>query len=168
MNETTLAIVLLIAFVLHDSEETLVMQRWLHKHYDRIIRRFPKMEKSLNRLATMGTRGFAIAAAEEFAILLAAAILLFTGVPYSFEAVSALFIAFVAHQIIHIAQALALRAYVPGLLTNMLLLPATITGLAFIIQSLTVPQIILCTLCGIIAMVINLRLAHHIGARFSR
>lgn len=168
MNETTLAIVLLIAFVLHDSEETLVMQSWLHQHRNQIIRRFPKMEKSLNRLAAMGTRGFAIAAAEEFAILLAAAILLFAGVPYSFEAVSALFIAFVAHQVIHIAQALALYAYVLGLLTNVLLLPATITGLAFIIQSLIVPQIILCTLCGIIAMVINLRLAHHIGARFSR
>ena len=168
MNETTLAIVLLIAFVLHDSEETLVMQSWLHQHRNQIIRRFPKMEKSLNRLAAMGTRGFAIAAAEEFAILLAAAILLFAGVPYSFEAVSALFIAFVAHQVIHIAQALALYAYVLGLLTNVLLLPATITGLAFIIQALIVPQIILCTLCGIIAMVINLRLAHHIGARFSR
>ena len=168
MNETTLAIVLLIAFVLHDSEETLVMQRWLHQHPNQIIRRFPKMEKSLNRLAAMGTRGFAIAAAEEFAILLAAAILLFAGVPYSFEAVSALFIAFVAHQIIHIAQALALRAYVPGLMTNMLLLPATITGLASIIQSLTTPQFALCTLCGIATMLLNLRIAHHIGAKLSQ
>ncbi|MGN0229117.1 MAG: HXXEE domain-containing protein [Muribaculaceae bacterium] len=166
MNETTSAILLLIAFALHDGEEILVMQHWLHQHRDSIIHRFPKMKKPLNRLTTMGTRGFAIAVVEEFVILLIAAILFFAGVPYSFEILSALFISFVVHQAIHIAQAMALRLYVPGLITNILLLPATITGLMFIIHSHPLTVIAICSVCGIAVMAINLRIVHHLGTKF--
>ena len=94
--------------------------------------------------------------------------MLFLGVPYAFYIVSALFIAFVVHQAIHLVQALILRSYVPGLLTNILLLPATITGFVYIIQTLTATQIAVCSAAGIVVMVINLPFAHYIGRKLSK
>ncbi len=166
MTPTLLALLLLGAFVLHDGEETLMMQRWQLRHSADIMRRFPRLKHRLSHLASITTRGFAIAAAEEFVIIAAAAIMLFLGVPYAFYIVSALFIAFVVHQAIHLVQALALRTYVPGLITNILLLPATITGLMFIIHSHPLTVIAICSVCGIAVMAINLRIAHHLGTKF--
>ena len=62
--------------------------------------------------------------------------------------------------------ALATRTYVPGLITNILLLPATITGLMFIIHSHPLTVIAICSVCGIAVMAINLRIAHHLGTKF--
>ena len=166
MTPTQLTLLLIVAFVLHDGEETLVIEHWQRKHGADIIRRFPKLKQRLSSLASITTRGFAIAAAEELAIILAAAVMLWVGVPYAFHTVVALFIAFVVHQVIHLVQALALRTYVPGLITNILLLPATITGLMFIIHSHPLIVIAICSVCGIAVMAINLRIAHHLGTKF--
>ena len=168
MTPSLLALLLIVAFVLHDGEETLVMQRWQQRHSADIMRRFPRLKHRLSHLTSITTRGFAIAAAEEFVIIAAAAIMLFLGVPYAFYIVSALFIAFVVHQAIHLVQALILRSYVPGLLTNILLLPATITGMVYIIQSLSATQIAVCSATGIVVMAINLPFAHYIGRKLSQ
>ena len=60
-----------LAFVLHDAEEIAVQGRWIRTHGAELSRRFPKFEPMIARLGALGTRGFAIAAAEELAVLLA-------------------------------------------------------------------------------------------------
>ena len=165
MTPSLLALLLIVAFVLHDGEETLMMQRWQQRHSADIMRRFPRLKHRLSHLASITTRGFAIAATEKNKIIKAATIMLFLGVHYAFYIVSALFIAFVVHQAIQLVQALILRSYVPGLLTNILLLPATITGFVYIIKSITATQIAVCSAAGIVVMAINLPFAHYIGRK---
>ena len=102
-----------LAFVLHDAEEIAVQGRWIRTHGAELSRRFPKFEPMIARLGALGTRGFAIAAAEELAVLLAVTAYVLVGGTWAAEAWGAVFLAFSLHPIVHAVQAAMLRVYVP-------------------------------------------------------
>jgi len=81
---------------------------------------------------------------------------------------SALFIAFSFHLLVHIGQGVMIRGYVPGLVTSLLLLPYSYLGMQSIWNYMSITEILICGLAGIVFMVVNLRFAHWIGLKEGR
>ena len=152
-----------LAFVLHDAEEIAVQGRWIRTHGAELSRRFPKFEPMIARLGALGTRGFAIAAAEELAVLLAVTAYVLVGGTWAAEAWGAVFLAFSLHLIVHAVQATMVRGYVPGLATSLLLLPYAAFGVWSMSLVWSVPKILALAAAGCLAVAANLRLAHSLG-----
>ena len=152
-----------LAFVLHDAEEIAVQGRWIRTHGAELSRRFPKFEPMIARLGALGTRGFAIAAAEELAVLLAVTAYVLVGGTWAAEVWGAVFLAFSLHLIVHAVQAAMVRGYVPGLATSLLLLPYAAFGVWSMSLVWSVPKILALAAAGSLAVAANLRLAHGLG-----
>jgi len=157
-----------LAFIIHDAEEVAVQHKWMLKHKDSLIERVPKMKAMIEHLLQLSTKAFAIAAAEELVVILLATAYLLYGGPLSVELWSALFMAFSIHLLVHIGQAVAVRGYVPGLITSVLLLPYAFMGLHMIWNYMSGIEMILWGAVGIAVMVANLRFAHWIGIKCSQ
>ena len=71
--------------------------------------------------------------------------------------------AFSIHFVIHIAQGLLIRSYVPGLATSILMLHYAYFGISKIYEDVSGNKLIQLSILGVIAMVINLRFAHWVG-----
>ena len=84
----------------------------------------------------------------------------------SMQVWSALFMAFSLHLLVHVAQAVAVGGYVPGLATSLLLLPFAAYGLWSIWLAMGCLEFMAWGLAGVAFMVANLRLAHWLGSRF--
>ncbi len=157
-----------LAFMLHDAEEIAVQRRWMQAHGAELARRFPKFRAIIARLSALGTGAFAIAAAEELVVLLAATAYVLVGGAWATEVWGALFLAFSLHLIIHVVQAAMVRGYVPGLVTSLLLLPYAAFGVWSMSLVWSVPKILALAAAGSLAVAANLRLAHAIGLRLAR
>ena len=157
-----------LAFVLHDAEEIAVQHRWMRAHGAELARRFPKFKAIIARLGALGTGAFAIAAAEELVVLLAATAYVLVGGAWAAEVWGALFLAFSLHLIIHVVQAAMVRGYVPGLATSLLLLPYAAFGVWSMSLVWSVPKILALAVAGSIAVAANLRLAHGLGLRLAK
>lgn len=152
-----------LAFVLHDAEEIAVQGRWIRAHGAELAQCFPKFRAIIARLSTLCTGAFAIAAAEELVVLLAATAYVLVGGAWATEVWGALFLAFSLHLIIHVVQAAMVRGYVPGLVTSLLLLPYAAYGVWSISLVWSVPKILALAAAGSLAVAANLRLAHGLG-----
>ena len=141
----------------------LMKGRWIRTHGAELSRRFPKFEPMIARLGALGTRGFAIAAAEELAVLLAVTAYVLVDGTWAAEAWGAVFLAFSLHLIVHAVQAAMVRGYVPGLATSLLLLPYAAFGVWSMSLVWSVPKILALAVVGSIAVVANLRFAHGLG-----
>ena len=153
-----------LAFIVHDVEEVVFINGWMLRHRSGLVQRFPRMILLVDRLGGLGTKGFAVAAAEELLIILLATVYVLVQGPYAREIWAALFIAFSVHLLVHIVQALVVRSYVPGLATSILLLPYAFYGIYSIWLAMSWLQIILLGLGGIVLMLANLRFAHWLGS----
>lgn len=152
-----------LAFMIHDLEEVIILRRWMLIHRNEIEDRFPRIKSILKHLSSLDTHSFAIAASEEFVIIILATCYVHIQGIYGMEIWSALFMAFSFHQLIHIIQAIILQRYVPGLLTSLLLLPYSYFGLQSIWYAMNGVELLLCGVFGILFMVLNLIFAHRIG-----
>ena len=155
-----------LLFVIHEAEEVLVQHRWMKAHRADLDRRFPWSHNILAHLSRLGRRGFAIAALEELLVLSLATCYVLVGGTCSMQAWSALFMAFSFHLLVHVAQAVAVGGYVPGLATSLLLLPFAAYGLWSIWLAMGCLEFMAWGLAGVAFMVANLRLAHWLGSRF--
>lgn len=152
-----------LAFILHDAEELFVQHRWMLAHRDVLCERFPAMRKMVESLCTLNTRAFAFAALEELVLLLVATCYLLIGGAVSMQIWSALFMAFSVHLLVHIGQAIAVRGYVPGLITSFLLLPYSYIGMQSIWNAMHGYEIVMWCSLGLLIMLLNLRFAHWFG-----
>ena len=157
-----------LAFVLNDAEEIAVQHRWMRAHGAELAQCFPKFRAIIARLSALGTGAFAIAAAEELVVLLAATAYVLVGGAWAAEVWGALFLAFSLHLIVHVVQAAMVRGYVPGLVTSLLLLPYAAYGVWSISLVWTAPKILALAAAGSIAVAANLRLAHGLGLLLTR
>ena len=153
-----------LAFILHDAEEVVFIEGWMLRHRSGLARRFPRMIPLVDRLGGLGTKGFAVAAAEELLILLLVTAYVLVQGPYAREIWAALFIAFSVHLLVHIVQALVVRGYIPGLATSILLLPYAFYVVYSIWLAMSWLQMLLLGLGGIVLMLANLRFAHWLGS----
>ena len=67
------------------------------------------------------------------------------------------------HLVVHVFQAVAVRGYVPGVVSALVFIPYVGYGVYSIWLVLSVPQMVAWAAIGIAFMVINLWLAHRLG-----
>ena len=81
---------------------------------------------------------------------------------------------FSIHIVIHIIQWIIYRKYIPTILTSILVLPYCIFGLIKCIDigiNIGINNlfwIIICSIIGIIGVIINLKFIHYLGEKFSK
>ncbi|MGM9694406.1 MAG: HXXEE domain-containing protein [Alloprevotella sp.] len=157
-----------VAFLLHDAEEVAVQHRWMVKHGEELQERFPRFRPLLCHLQRLDTKAFALAALEEFAVLLCATACVLADAPFALELWAALFLAFSLHLLLHLAQAVAVRGYVPGLVTSLLLLPFSAYGLFCMSLVMSPLEMLALAVAGAAFVGLNLRFAHWLGLKLTR
>lgn len=156
-----------VAFILHDAEEVAVQHRWMLAHRESLASRFPKLRPVTEHLSRLSTTAFAIAATEEFVVLVVATCYVLVDGIFATQIWSALFLAFSLHLFVHLGQAILLRGYVPGIATSLLLLPYSAYGLWSIWLTTSAIEFLLLALCGIVFVAANLRFAHWLGMKIT-
>lgn len=155
------------AFVIHEVEEVVVQHRWMQAHGEALAERFPRFRAVIEHLARLDTKAFSIAALEELvALLLITAYVLVQG-RFALWVWSAAFMAFTFHLLVHIGQGIAVRGYVPGLATSLMLSPFAAYGVWSIWLVMGGVEMLSCLVAGVVFMAINLRFAHWLGMRLS-
>lgn len=168
MNTPVLTYIVLafpLAFILHDAEEIVVQHRWMLAHEKSMIARFPKLKPMIYHLLSLDTQSFAVAAVEELLLLLVATAYYLWGGFCSFEIISAFYLAFSFHLVVHLGQATIFREYVPDFVSSLMLLLYSAIGVYEISDTLDSLTIALCCMIGIVAMVVNLKFAHWLGKK---
>jgi len=156
-----------VAFVVHDTEEILTQKKWMKSHKDGLLKKFPKMSDKIEQLSSLGTVGFSIAALEELVFLLLCTCNALVEGPFCVEIWAALFMAFSFHLLIHIAQAIAVKGYVPGLISSIVILPYAFIGIRSIVLVFPVIKVILLFLIGVLFVDLNLKFAHYLGRKIA-
>jgi len=155
-----------ILFIAHDMEEIIGMRMWVVRNGDSISRRFPKTALIFNNFST---EGFALAVAEEFALILIICCLALSEIRICELIWLGTFIAFTLHLVVHIGQAIVIRKYIPSLATSIIMLPICywtindgirITG-SSIVETAT------CSIAATLAIGANLLFAHWLARRFN-
>ena len=152
-----------LAFIIHEAEEIAVQKRWMSRHHDLLKQKFPRLKPLTGHLSKLGTKAFAVAAAEELLIVLAVTALVLIQYEFCMQIWSAIFIAFSLHHIVHILQAVAVRGYVPGLVSTVVLLPYSAYGLYSIHLAMSLWEMLAWGAAGLVFMAVNLMFAHKLG-----
>lgn len=152
----------------HEFEEMLFLQPWFRKHKPWLQSRFPGLIRRLAPIATRTSRAFTTAVCEEFLLLSLVSWIFFLTGWYALW--FGLLTAFTLHLIVHLAQAVMLRKYIPALITAVILLPVCGYAWLFILQAklFSASEIIGWSWIGILVAGSNLWLAHRIAAAFDR
>ena len=126
MKTDTILWLLPIIFMLHDFEEIIMTKPWLTRNAGRLRQKYPRIAaRLLPHFSGLSTSAFALAVAEEFVLL---SVLTLFAAEYKLYALWAgVTIGFFLHLLAHAVQFLALRCYVPVILTS---LPAGMYSLA--------------------------------------
>lgn len=157
-----------LAFLLHDAEEVAVQHRWMENHSGSLRERFLRLRPLLDRLQRLNTKAFALAALEEFIVLLCATACVLADVSFALELWAALFLAFSLHLLLHFGQAVAVRGYVPGLVTSILLSPFAAYGIFCISLVMSPLKMFALAVAGAAFIALNLRFAHWLGLKLTR
>jgi hypothetical protein len=157
-----------VAFLVHDIEEMLVQHRWMQAHRDEIVRRVPRAEKVIKHLCSLTPKAFAVAVLEELLLLLIVTGYCLVGGAYGEEVFTALFVAFAVHLVVHIGQGVVVRGYVPGSVTSIVLLPYAYYVIDEISREMSVGRVLSLGVIGFVVIVLNLLLAHWVGAKIDK
>ena len=156
MDSTTIMISLFpIVFVIHELEEILMLEKWKSGKVEMLSHRYPAIARMVS---AMSRRGFALIAAEETVLTLAATAIALYGVWQA--GWYALCMGAGVHLLVHIGQCVILRSYALGSLTAIITLPYYITALIHTSSDYTPTEIICIGLCGCAVVVINLIAMH--------
>lgn len=158
-----------IVFMLHEFEEIIFLKPWVGKNGAYLSTRFPKLAKRfLPRFENMSVSAFTVAVAEEFILLSIVTIasvlldnyLLWFGV----------FMGFFIHLLMHLAQWLILRKYIPVIYTTIISLLYCLFSLRYILKEnlFLIHEIIIWTFIGFGIVALNLLLAHKLAAWFDK
>lgn len=110
-----------VVFMFHEFEELIGLTPWLSRNKNALTNRFPSLRKPLQKLSTLSAPAFAVAVFEEFMVVGVVTLwAVFTGGHYAWVA---MFLAFSFHLLVHIAQWLVVRRYIPMIVTSVLCLP---------------------------------------------
>jgi hypothetical protein len=156
-----------LVFIFHDLEEIIFFKRWINKNSDYLALRFPKLStKILPHFQNTSTAGFALAVAEELLVLSAITYLSIFFDNYYFW--FAAFMAFSIHIVVHLAQWLIVRKYIPVIVSSVLATPYCIITFLFVVNNnlLSVSQMVSSTFIGLILMALNLIFALKLAAKF--
>ena len=147
-----------ILFIFHDMEE-IVGIGWFYSKNQWLFERYPKLLKPHHGLTHMG---FSAAVYEEFIPFFGVSLLAyyFPG-QVLFALWFGIFLALTGHFVIHIGQAIAIRKYIPCIVTSLICLPISIVILvkssAFIEWNAFAVALVI---SGILLMLANFKVAH--------
>lgn len=159
MFTVLLYILLPLVFLIHDLEE-IVMRKCSMPHIVRLVSgNFPRIAPIIRHLQNISTRKFTIIIIEEFLLIILALVVSLYDIPYP---LLALFWGFSIHLLVHIAQAILIRRYIPGLITSLLFLPYYTLGVVHLIQRYSFKLNMLLAVTGFAIVVANLLIMHRI------
>ena len=154
--------------MLHEFEEIIFLKYWLNKDKDYMHNKFPKIgPKIYSQYSKFTTSGFTLAIAEEFIII---SFLTYMAIGMkNFYIWYTVFMGFSIHIVIHIIQCILYRKYVPTIITSILVLPYCIYGsiVYFGNEIYNMGWLIICPIIGTVGVIINLKLIHYLGIKFS-
>lgn len=147
-----------IIFIFHDMEEIVGIE-WFYSNNAWLFERYPKILKTYKGMTHMG---FSAAVYEEFIPFFGVSLFAYY---FPGQVVFALwygiFLALAGHFVIHIGQALAIRKYIPCVITSLICLPVSI-----VILVKSAPYIewnafaVALVISGILLMLANFKAAH--------
>ena len=147
-----------IIFIFHDMEEIVGIE-WFYSNNAWLFERYPKILKTYKGMSHMG---FSAAVYEEFIPFFGVSLFAYY---FPGQVVFALwygiFLALAGHFLIHIGQALAIRKYIPCVITSLICLPVSI-----VILVKSAPYIewntfaVALVVSGILLMLANFKAAH--------
>lgn len=152
-----------IIFIIHDMEEIVGFENFFKKNPE-VFENFPRITSAYKNFKT---DAFALAVYEEFIPFFGVAILAYFFQGKILNAIwFGLMLSLTAHFLIHIAQSIYIRKYIPSLITSLLLLPASVFILAktHVFLQFDFLTLILIAL-SILGMMANLKLAHSLMKR---
>lgn len=167
MNELELIISLFpLVFMIHEFEEIICFKPWIINNGLWLKEKYPKFAKQVTRIGQLSVPAFSIAVLEEFIFVSTTTVLALTLQWYSVWI--AVFTAFTLHIFIHIIQWIAIRRYIPVIITSLLSLPYLIWSLNKILNGFPVSIIIICFIIGTTVAILNLYLAHKIASLYDK
>ncbi|MFD2617844.1 HXXEE domain-containing protein [Terrilactibacillus laevilacticus] len=138
MDFSSLIWLVLSVFIIHDFEEIIVVEKWLNKNEKRILSVLPKrFHGYFNRVFPRHTAGFSVAVLVEYIGILFMVFLALWGQEYEWSIVGILSVVSILflHSFTHLAQAIVLKGYTPGVLTAIILLiPFCIYFFSYVLQ----------------------------------
>lgn len=156
-----------VLFIFHDMEEIIGLGIWLKKKQVILTEKYPMIGKMYQNYST---EGMAAAVLEEFLVAVFFCLLgivsqnricwlLWLGV----------FAAYVFHLLIHIAQAVILRTYIPALLTSLIALPISVRIMIDVKEVLhySIGELAVFGILGLVIVGVNLKAAHFLLHRFT-
>lgn len=165
MNELELIVSLFpIVFMLHEFEEIIGFKTWVIKEGLWIAKKYPKVAKQISFYEQLSDPAFALAVLEEFILVGLVTVLALTLQWYSVWI--AIFMGFSLHLLIHIGQWMAVRKYIPVIITSLLSLPYIIWGAYKIYSEFPISMIIICFIIGTIVLIVNLRFVHKLALQY--
>ena len=156
-----------ILFIFHDMEEIIGLGIWLKKNQVILTEKYPMIGKMYQNYST---EGMAAAVQEEFLVAVLFCLLgivsqnricwlLWLGV----------FAAYAFHLLIHIAQAVILRTYIPALLTSLIAFPISARIMIDVKEVLhySIGELAVFGILGLVIVGVNLKVAHFLMHRFT-
>jgi|WetSurMetagenome_2_1015567.scaffolds.fasta_scaffold276539_1 hypothetical protein len=123
-----------IIFMIHDFEEIIGIKPWINKNADYLYQRFPKLApKFVSHLQHSTTERFAVGVAIMF--ILVCTVTYVSIWSQFYQLWMGAFMFFSIHIIIHIIQWIAVKRYVPVIITSLLSIPYCAYGIMVIINS---------------------------------
>lgn len=159
MFSVLLFIFLPVVFLLHDAEEMVMRARCMSGIVERVSERFPRIVPLVEHLRDISGLRLALIVAEEAVLLVVALVLFLNGFTW---VLVAMFWGFGVHLLVHVAQALVLRGYVPGLVTSVLLVPYFLLGARDLLLRYAWDTNVLQAAAGVLVAVVNLLVMHKI------
>jgi len=158
-----------IVFMIHDFEEIIFLKPWISKNKDFLKEKFPKITKRfLVRFDHLSISAFALAVAEEFVLLslITVGSVLFD----NYLLWLAAFMGFFVHLLVHMAQWIILKRYIPAIGTTFIALIYCTYSLYRIIADnlFQISEIVLWTIIGFGLVGVNLVFAHKLAEKFDK
>ena len=158
-----------VLFIFHDMEEVIGMKKFMERNREEIIRRYPFTQRilAIYRKGT-STEAFALGVYEEFLVLIAiCALVELTGAEWAMGIWFGGLVGFTVHLVIHLLQAIAIRKYIPAIITSILALPPSVLLVKHTAWDMSLMAVI-GAIIGIGGIVVNLILAHKLMQWYDR
>ncbi|MDR0207512.1 MAG: HXXEE domain-containing protein [Bacteroidales bacterium] len=156
-------------FMIHDFEEIIFFKPWINKNRDYLTEKFPKISKRfLPRMENLSISAFALAVAEEFVLL--SLITVGSVIFDNYLLWLAAFMGFFVHLLVHLAQWIILKRYIPAICTTFFALIYCVYSLYEIISNnvFQISEIILWTIIGFGLVGVNLVFAHKLAEEYDK
>lgn len=166
MSEIFVCMTLLpVIFMFHDFEEVIFMKYWYGKNSAYLKRRVPGFYPMIEKIMR-GRTTASFAMSVFFMFMLVSATTFYSVLSGNYLIWWGAFLIFSLHLLIHIAQAIIVRRYVPAVVTSVLCLPYAIWGYSLMNNMFMCRQTLVVLVIGLSIVIGWLVLAYKIGEMF--